>query len=61
MNTTVGLILFAALILSFALPFGVYAVGERSKGRYKKALFINIATYAAIVAVGVVIAFASTA
>ena len=61
MTLTVGIIFLAALILSFALPFGAYAIGEKSKGRYKKALFINIATYAAIVIVGVVFAFASTA
>ena len=61
MNITVGIIFLVALILSFAVPFGAYAMGEKSKGRYRKALFVNIATYAVIMVVGVVFAFASTA
>lgn len=61
MTLAVGITLLAALILSFAVPFGAYAMGEKSKGRYKKAMFINLSTYAAILVVGVIVAFASTA
>ena len=33
--------LAAALILSIAIPFGVFAAGEKTKGRYKTALGVN--------------------
>ena len=33
--------LTAALILSIAIPFGAFAAGEKTKGRYKTALGIN--------------------
>ena len=41
MSTLVKITLAAALILSIAVPFGAFAMGEKSKGRYKKALGIN--------------------
>ena len=31
----------AALLLSIAIPFGAFAAGEKTKGRYKTALGIN--------------------
>lgn len=61
MNYTIGLLLMVALILSFAVPFGAYAIGEKSKGRYKKALFINISTYVVLMVVAIGFAFVSTA
>ena len=33
--------LAAALLLSIAIPFGAFAAGEKTKGRYKKAMAIN--------------------
>ena len=33
--------LAAALLLSIAIPFGAFAAGEKTKGRYKTALGIN--------------------
>ena len=33
--------LAAALLLSIAMPFGAFAAGEKTKGRYKTALGIN--------------------
>lgn len=33
--------LAAALILSIAIPFGVFASGEKTRGRYKTAMGIN--------------------
>ncbi len=33
--------LTAALLLSIAIPFGAFAAGEKTKGRYKTALGIN--------------------
>lgn len=41
MSTLVKITLALALTLSIAIPFGTFAVGEKSKGRYKRALFIN--------------------
>ena len=38
MSTLVKITLAAALILSIAVPFGAFAMGEKSKSRYKKAL-----------------------
>lgn len=34
--------LAAALILSVAIPFGVFASGQKTKGRYKTAMGINV-------------------
>ncbi len=61
MTLAAGITFFAALILSFAVPFGAYAMGEKSRGRYKKALIINLTTYAAIVLAGVIFGFSTTA
>ncbi len=38
---TVKLLLSLALILSILVPFGAFAAGEKSRGRYKTALAIN--------------------
>lgn len=41
MSLLVKITLAAALILSIAVPFGAFAMGEKSKGRYKTALGVN--------------------
>lgn len=41
MTTTVKILLAIALILSIAVPFGAFAAGEKTKGRYKTALATN--------------------
>jgi len=38
---TVKLLLSLALILSILIPFGAFAAGEKSRGRYKTALGVN--------------------
>ena len=38
MSLLVKITLSAALILSIAVPFGAFAAGERTKGRYKTCL-----------------------
>lgn len=38
---TVKLLLSLALILSIVIPFGTFAAGEKSRGRYKTALAVN--------------------
>ena len=42
MSVLVKITLVAALLLSIVIPFGVFAAGERSKGRYKTALAVNL-------------------
>ena len=41
MSLTVKIVLAAALILSIAVPFGAFAAGEKTRGRYKNALGVN--------------------
>ena len=41
MSLTVIIVLAAALILSIAVPFGAFAAGEKTRGRYKTALGVN--------------------
>ena len=38
MSVLVKLTLTAALLLSIVIPFGAFAVGEKTRGRYKAAL-----------------------
>lgn len=42
MSILVKITLAIALLLSLALPFGAFAMGEKSKGRYKTALGLNV-------------------
>ena len=42
MTLAARLILIAALILSIIIPFGYYLIGEKNKGRYKRALGVNL-------------------
>ena len=42
MSLLVKITLSAALILSIAVPFGAFAAGEKTKGRYKTALAANV-------------------
>lgn len=46
MSILVKITLAAALILSIAVPFGAFAMGEKSKGRYKTALGVNLFLFA---------------
>lgn len=42
MTTLVQITLAAALILSIIIPFGVYFIGEKNRGRYKTTLGVNV-------------------
>ena len=42
MTLAARLILIAALILSIIIPFGYYLIGEKNKGRYKRALGVYV-------------------
>lgn len=41
MSLLVKITLALALVLSIAIPFGAFAMGEKTRGRYKTALGIN--------------------
>lgn len=42
MSLLVKITLIIALTLSIIIPFGVFLIGEKSRGRYKAALFSNV-------------------
>lgn len=42
MTLLVQITLAAALILSIIIPFGVYFIGEKNRGRYKCSLGVNV-------------------
>lgn len=42
MSLTIKFLLATALILSIFVPFGAFAAGEKTRGRYKKALAVNV-------------------
>jgi len=46
MTLLVKIALAAALFLSIAVPFGAFAAGEKTRGRYKTALAVNLFLFA---------------
>lgn len=61
MTVLAKIALAAALILSIAIPFGAFAAGERTKGRYKKALGINALLFMGTLVVAGGMMFSGTA
>lgn len=61
MSLLVKITLSIALLLSVAVPFGVFAAGEKSKGRYKKALACNVILFFGVMVVSSVIMFSQNA
>ncbi len=61
MTVLAKIALSAALILSIAIPFGVFAAGEKTKGRYKTALGINTLLFMGTLIVAGGIMFSGTA
>ncbi len=57
MSLLIKIALSLALLLSIAVPFGAFAAGEKSRGRYKKALGINIALFFGVLIVSSVLMF----
>jgi len=45
MSLTISILLGVALTLTIIVPFAVYAAGEKNKGRYKKALAVNLSSF----------------
>ncbi len=42
MTAMTQIVLAAALVLSIIIPFGYYLLGEKSRGRYKTAIGVNV-------------------
>ena len=57
MTITVKILLTAALILSIAVPFGAFAAGEKTKGRYKTAIAANAFLFFGTMAFAVCVLF----
>jgi V/A-type H+-transporting ATPase subunit K len=52
--------LIIALLLSIVIPFGAYAIGEKSRGRYKKYLALNVATFFGVLIFGIIYGYTDT-
>lgn len=61
MSALVKITLAAALVLSIVIPFGAFAAGEKSKGRYKKALAVNLFMFFGTVIFAGVVMFSGNA
>lgn len=61
MSMLVKITLSAALVLSIAVPFGAFAMGEKSKGRYKTALAANLLLFFGTMVFAAMIMFSGNA
>lgn len=61
MSLTVKILLCIALVLSIVIPFGAFAAGEKTRGRYKTALGINVFLFFGILFTSSIMAFSGTA
>lgn len=61
MTMLVKLLIIAALVLSIILPFGVYLLGEKKKGRFKAALACNVFFFFGTLVIASVMLFGGTA
>ena len=61
MSLLVKITLAAALLLSIVVPFGAFAMGEKTKGRYKTALGINVFLFFGTLIVSSVLMFSGSA
>ena len=57
MSLLVKITLSAALVLSIGVPFGAFAAGEKTKGRYKTALGANLFLFFGTMVVAAVVMF----
>ena len=51
MTVLAKITLAAALLLSIAVPFGAFAAGEKTRGRYKTAIGVNVFLFMATIGV----------
>ena len=61
MSLLVKITLAAALILSIGVPFGAFAAGEKTKGRYKTALGVNLFLFFGTMFLAAVLMFSGSA
>ena len=61
MTIAVKLLLTVAIIFSIAIPFGAFAAGEKTKGRYKTALAANTVMFFGTMLFAVCVLFGGTA
>ena len=61
MTLLVKITLVVALILSIVIPFGAFAIGEKSKGRYKTALAANCLFFFGTLLVSGIVMFSGNA
>ncbi len=61
MSLLVKITLSIALILTIAVPFGAFAAGEKTKGRYKIALASNLVLFFGVMAVSMFVLFSGNA
>ena len=61
MSLLVKITLCAALILSIGVPFGAFAAGEKTKGRYKTALAANLFLFFGTMVFSAVVMFSGNA
>lgn len=61
MTVLVKITLAVALLLSIGVPFGVFAFGEKTQGRYKTAIATNTVLFFATIVVSSVLMFNQTA
>lgn len=61
MSLLVKITLAIALILSIAVPFGAFAMGEKTRGRYKTALAVNAFLFVGTIVLSTVFMFTGNA
>ncbi len=61
MSLTISILLGVALTLTIIVPLAVYAAGEKNKGRYKKALAVNLSSFVVAMIISQGYAFTATA
>lgn len=58
---TIKILSCVALLLSIVIPFAYYAIGEKTRGRYKKALALNVIAFFGILVFSQISLFSTTA
>lgn len=61
MSLLVKITLIITLILSIVIPFGAFAAGEKTKGRYKTALGVNVFLFFGTLIVSSILMFSGNA
>lgn len=61
MSMLVKITLSVALLISVVIPFGAFAAGEKTQGRYKSALAANILMFFGTMALAVIFIFSGNA